>query len=167
MKINILTILIFVLIAQTQGFSQELTNSNHGKALDFGKSMAKAFFDNNCTAVYNSLATTVISMESGEQFLKSNFTEEQFCATNPVRKDMAASYAIYLKNYSPLVMTHVEFAEAYPQFQEIYQLQPGDFYFHGANLNKGATDLFKAADMLNFILRKTQKTNQPFEIIGM
>lgn len=167
MKTNILTIITFVLIAQVHGFSQELTNTNHSQALDFGKSMVKAFFDNNCTAVYNSLATSVMSMESGEQFIKSTFTEQQFCSENPARRDIATSYQIYLNNYMPVAMTHTEFAEAYPQLQEIYQLQAGDFYFNGANLKKGATELFRAADMVTFILRKSKKAGQAFEIIGM
>lgn len=167
-KILSICTLLMVLVATT--FAQTLstaTNSTNVPATDFGKSIIKAYFSNECSMVYDKLATEIMNMENGQKIQKSTFTMLQFCAESPLRTDIRVNYSMYLKYYSPEVLNHLEFAAKYPQFQEIYQLQSGDFYFNGANLNNGATELFKAADMATFILRKVPKTTHQFQIIGM
>lgn len=135
------------------------------EAKDFGLSAVKAYFDANCAYVYSKLNNEITSIESGQKFDKSAISQQDFCTESPLRKDIRVSYAQYLQNYSPQVFDATTFAAQYPEMQQALQLKEGDFFFNGANLNSNATDLFRAADMTRFVLRRIGQ-NQ-FVILAM
>jgi len=135
------------------------------EAKDFGLSVVKAYFDANCTYVYSKLNNEILSIESGQKFDKSTIVQQAFCADSPLRNDIRVSYAQYLQNYNPQVLNATAFSAAYPEMQQALQLKEGDFFFNGMNLNSNATELFRAADMTRFVLRRIGQ-NQ-FVIIAM
>jgi thioredoxin-related protein len=133
-------------------------------ALNFGKQMIQAYFDQNCSAISDQFAAQMIIMESGATVTVDAQLKQAFCNESPLRQDMQLNFSMYEANYTPEVLDFNEYSTKYPNHMSTYNLQAGDYFFNGVNLNNGGTSLFRYSDMATFILRKTATG---FEIIAM
>lgn len=147
--------------------SSDLTSNmrpDKAAAFDFGKQIIKAYFDQDCNAITSTFDTSLISMESGQSVTINNQMIQGFCSESPLRQDMRLNYSMYEANYSPEIMNFKEYSNAYPTRASLYNMQQGDYFFNGINLNAGATELFRYSDMAAFIIRKT---TTGYKIIAM
>lgn len=149
----------------TNTIAASATAREHAEIMAFGQSIIEAYCRRDCDFVWSRLGSSLRSIESGQEFTKTPDLKNEFCSENPLRTDIAVSYQMYQQNYAPRVMTQAEFAQKYPQVQELLKLQPTDFLFDGAQPKQaGATSIFRASDMARFIVRKQ---NGAWTIIAM
>lgn len=134
-------------------------------AKNFGLDVVKSYIDFNCSFVFEKLSSTYKNFNTGTSIQKSSVAKDVFCGKNPLRGDMRVTYAMYLANYTPEVLDHIQFANRYPSAQRLLNLTAGDFYFNGANLNSGGLRLFNIPDVIRFVIRKNARGN--FEIIAI
>ena len=133
------------------------TANQAADARTFGLTVVKAYFDFQCSFVYEKLATEITNFTDGVKVQKSSVAQATFCAKSPLRTDMRVQYYQYLENYNPEVLDHTQFAIKYPQYQRFLQLKAGDFYFGGNVLKSGGLELFKNPDAVRFVVRKNAR----------
>jgi|LakMenEpi03Aug12_release.lakeMendotaPanAssembly.Ray.scaffolds.fasta_scaffold643527_2 hypothetical protein len=166
-----LTLFLFLsvgLFAQRNGsLSSSPTSSANqiNQAKNFGLDVVKSYIDFNCSFVFERLASTYKIFDTGVLTQKGSVAKDVFCGKNPLRGDMRVTYSMYLANYTPEVLDHIQFANRYPSDQRLLNLTAGDFYFNGANLNNGGLRLFNIPNVIRFVIRKNARGN--FEIIAI
>lgn len=123
-------------------------------AKNFGVSLVQAFYDNQCSYVFDHLDKTVTSLQGGQQLAINASMRGLFCEDMPIRKDIANSYTKYTEQYQPQVYNHKTFKKQFPTWAKHIPLQPGDFFFDGAHPRAaGYTRLFTSENQVRFILR--------------
>jgi hypothetical protein len=168
---QLVNILIFALLA-TGTFAQRNTGLNNtnastanqaSAAKTFGNSIVQSYFQSNCPSVFEKLASQVTNVQP--QFLspstfavtnKDVIRKTDFCANTPL-KDKTTPYTTYTANYEPVIMDHNQFRTNYPRQQALLNLTAGDFFFDGANLKTGGTNLFNNPSALQFVIRKNAR----------
>jgi hypothetical protein len=165
MKSNNLFFAFFMLLSVVS-FAQRNTgvNSNGGSnailindAKNFGLSIVKAYFDEQCPIVYGKIATEYVDFNSGAKVQKSSISQADFCANSPIMTDLGFKYSQYLNNYTPEILDHVQFGAKYPRLQALLQLKAGDVYFGGNILKAGASEIFHTPNAIRFVVRKNAR----------
>jgi hypothetical protein len=123
-------------------------------AKEFGVSLVQAFYDNQCSYVFDHLDKKVTSLQGGQELEINESMRGLFCEDMPVRKDISNSYTKYTEQYQPQVYNHKTFKKQFPAWAKHIQLQPGDFFFDGAHPRAaGHTRLFTSEHQVRFIVR--------------
>jgi hypothetical protein len=122
----------------------------------FGISIVQTYFNSNCPSVYESLASQILDFKDGVVKQKTAVRKTDFCANTPL-VNKTTPYTQYLVNHEPAIFDHIQFAARYPNLQAIYNLRLGDFYFDGAVLKPGGTQLFANPDAVRFVCRKNSR----------
>lgn len=123
-------------------------------AKDFGISLVQAFYDNQCSYVFDHLDHTVTSLQGGQQLAINASMSDLFCKDMPIRKDISNSYTKYTEQYQPKVYNHKTFKKQFPAWANRIQLQPSDFFFDGAHPRAaGHTRLFTSENQVRFVIR--------------
>ena len=143
--------LCFQSLAQTSGSATEAKN--------FGLSIVRSYFDNNCSHVFDQLSSRITSIEGGQQIQITEEQRNEFCAQSPLRNDVSVSYQEYLENYAVAVLDLKQFNAKYPEWSNNLSMKAGDYFFDGSRpIAAGAKRLFRASDMSRFLLRKMNGT---------
>lgn len=130
--------------------------ANAETAKTFGLSLIQAYYDNQCTYVFDHLDQTVISLQGGQSLPIQENMRNLFCEDMPVRKDIGNSYAQYQENYRPQVYDQKAFKKQFPAWAQHITLQAGDFFFDGGHPKAaGHTRLFTSENQVRFVLRYT------------
>jgi len=126
-------------------------------AKNFGLSIVKAYFDEQCPIVYSKIAAEYVDFNSGAKIQKSTVSQADFCANSPIMTDLGFKYSQYLNNYTPEVLDHTQFASKYPSKQTLLQLKAGDVYFGGNILKAGGSEIFHTPTAIRFVVRKNAR----------
>ncbi len=131
----------------------------------FGRSLVQSLYDDQCSYVFDHLATTIVSLEGGQSLPIQDNMRGLFCEDSPIRTDIANSYTLYESNYRPKVYDHKAFKKQFPAWAKHLTLKSGDYFFDGAHPRAaGHTRLFTAEQQARFVLRYT---NGDWVIIGL
>lgn len=123
-------------------------------AKEFGVSLVQAFYDNQCSYVFDHLDKTVTSLQGGQQLAIRASMRGLFCEDMPIRKDISNSYTKYTEQYLPQVYNHKTFKKQFPAWAKHIQLKAGDFFFDGAHPRAaGHTRLFTSENQVRFVVR--------------
>lgn len=142
-----------------------LVDATKSAVEQFGVGIINSYFTQDCNYLYSRLHTTIISMENGQVFQKNSTLQTQLCAESPLRTDMTVTMDMYNQNHKRSVMTAAEFRQVYGAIATQVQMQDGDYFFDGSQLqSKLSTSVFRASDMARFIVRKV---NGEWKIIAM
>lgn len=132
-----------------------LAQTGRASAEAFGMSIVQSFFDQNCDFMFDNLDQQITSFEGGQIIQITPELRRLFCSESPLRPDMPVTFQMYQENYKPVLYDRNELGQKFPEWANHLNMQPGDFFFDGANpIAAGYTRVFKAGDMARFVLRK-------------
>ena len=154
-----------ILLASLCFHSFAQTSSTETEAKNFGLSIVRSYFENNCSHVFDQLAGSITSIEGGHRIQITEEQRNEFCAESPLRNDVSVSYQEYLENYQVSVLNLKQFTNKYPTWVNTVSMKSGDYFFDGSRpIAAGAKRLFRSSDMSRFLLRKM---NGAWKIIAL
>lgn len=148
---HILLLTFGILFYATSGLQAQ---ADAATAQEFGLSLIQAYYDNQCSYVFDHLDKNITTIEGGQNMAIQGSMKGLFCQDMPIRKDIANGYNKYEDQYQPKVYNHKEFKQQFPTWAKHFQLKAGDFFFDGAHPKAaGHTRLFIAESQARFVLR--------------